>query len=72
MPRSQPRADAAYRPRYYYRRDLTARELLPAIGAGVGAGIAIFWLARLFLQRTPLEVSPVRLTDDHASHRLPG
>lgn len=48
--------DADYE--YSYRRPLTLRELLPAIGAGVGAGIAVgaatFYVARLFLQRTPL------------------
>lgn len=39
---------------YYYRRSLRLQELLPAIGAGVGAGLAAFYLARLMLQRTPL------------------
>ncbi len=43
---------------YSYRRPLTMRELLPAIGAGVGVGIGVgmaaFYVARLFLQRTPL------------------
>jgi hypothetical protein len=43
---------------YYYRRPLTARELLPAVGAGVGAGLAVFYLARLLLQRTPLVREP--------------
>jgi hypothetical protein len=39
---------------YTYRRALGVRELLPAIGVGVGAGLVAFYLARLFLQRTPL------------------
>ena len=39
---------------YYYRRALTLPELLPAIGAAVGIGAAAFYVARLFLQRTPL------------------
>lgn len=39
---------------YYFRRSMTARELLPAIGAGLAAGAAVFYLTRLFLQRTPL------------------
>ena len=43
---------------YYYRRALTARELLPAVGAGVGVGLAVFYLARLLLQRTPLVREP--------------
>jgi hypothetical protein len=39
---------------YYYRRRLSLAESLPAIGAGVAVGLAGFYLARLFLQRTPL------------------
>ena len=39
---------------YYYRRELEFRELLPAVGAAVGAGLVVFYIARLFLQRTPL------------------
>ncbi|MBC7790622.1 MAG: hypothetical protein H7Z74_11800 [Anaerolineae bacterium] len=39
---------------HYYRRDVSARELMPAIGAGVFAGIAAFYVTRLFLQKTPL------------------
>jgi hypothetical protein len=39
---------------YYYRRDLEFRELLPALGAAVGAGLVVFYIARLFIQRTPL------------------
>lgn len=40
--------------KYFYRRSLTGRELLPAIGVAVGAGLAVFYIARLFAQRTPL------------------
>jgi hypothetical protein len=39
---------------YYYRRRLTVRELLPAIGVGLGAGLAAFYVAMVFAQRTPL------------------
>jgi len=39
---------------YYYRRKLTIRELLPAIGIGVGAGLAAFYVASVLFQRTPL------------------
>ena len=39
---------------YYYRRRLTMRELLPAIGAAVGTAAAAFYLTKLFLERTPL------------------
>ena len=39
---------------YYYRRPLTPRELLPAVGLGVGAGLVAFYIARVLLERTPL------------------
>lgn len=39
---------------HYYRRDVIARELIPAIGAGIAAGFAAFYVTRLFLQKTPL------------------
>ena len=41
---------------YSYRRELSLRELLPAVGVGVGVGLAAFYVARLVLQRTPLRV----------------
>lgn len=40
---------------YYYRRPLSPRASLPAIAAGVGVGLAAFYVVRLLLQRTPLE-----------------
>jgi len=39
---------------YYYRRQLGAKDLLPAIGAGVAAGLAGFYIVQLLIQRTPL------------------
>ena len=39
---------------FYYRRSLSAGELLPAIGIGVAAGLVAFYLARVVMQRTPL------------------
>lgn len=39
---------------YTYRRKLRATELMPALAAGVGIGLAGFYVARLLLQRTPL------------------
>lgn len=49
-------------PTFDYRRKLSLKEQLPAVGAGVGAGIAIgasvFYLARLMMQRTPLRATP--------------
>ncbi|HMC54402.1 MAG TPA: hypothetical protein VKH19_04465 [Gemmatimonadaceae bacterium] len=41
---------------YYYRRPLPMRELLPAVGIAVGAGLFAFYITRLMLQRTPLKV----------------
>jgi hypothetical protein len=41
-------------PQYYYRRDLTPRELLPAVGAAVGVALVTFYVARVLIQRTPL------------------
>ena len=52
---------------YVYRRPLTGRELLPAIGVGVAAGLAAFYVARVFLERTPLLPEERRLGKHHAS-----
>lgn len=41
---------------YHYRRPLGLRDLAPAIGVGVGAGLVAFYIARLFFERTPLRV----------------
>jgi hypothetical protein len=42
--------------KYYYRRELTSRDLLTAAGAAAGVGAAAFYLATLWLQRTVLDV----------------
>ena len=52
---------------YVYRRPLTGSELLPAIGGGVAAGLAAFYVTRLFLQRTPLLPEERRLGKHHSS-----
>jgi hypothetical protein len=39
---------------YYYRRQLGAKDLLPAVGVGVAVGLAGFYLVQLLIQRTPL------------------
>jgi hypothetical protein len=41
---------------YYYRRRLKLDDLLPAIGAGIGIGLLGFYVARLYLQKTPIEL----------------
>ena len=53
---------------YVYRRRLNPSELLPAIGVGVGVGAVAFYIAYLFLQRTPLE--PKSLSAGSPSKRL--
>lgn len=39
---------------YYYRRHLGVADLVPAIGVGIAAGLAGFYLVQLLIQRTPL------------------
>jgi hypothetical protein len=39
---------------YYYRRDLSARELLMPALIGAGIGFVAFYVARIVEQRTPL------------------
>ena len=55
-PRRTPVSDVD--PKYYYRRSLTTRELLPALGAALAAGVTTFYVVKLFLERTPLRVDP--------------
>lgn len=57
---------------YVYRRTLDARELIPAIGAGIVTGLVAFYVARLFLERTPLLPEERRLGKHHASGRATG
>lgn len=62
MPDDQQRGRARAAPDYYYRRALAGRDLVPALGAAVAAGIATFYVVRVLTQRTPLVVrSPGRL-----------
>jgi hypothetical protein len=44
-------------PKYYYRRSLSARELLPAIGAAVAAAAVTFYLTKIVMERTPLRAN---------------
>ncbi|HEX8849381.1 MAG TPA: hypothetical protein VF761_07615 [Gemmatimonadaceae bacterium] len=48
---------------YVYRRELRPTELIPAIGAGIAVGLAAFYVARLYLQRTPLVPGPLEPAD---------
>ena len=51
---------------YYYRRRLGLRDVLPAVGIAIGAGLFAFYIAKLLLQRTPLRVE----RGAHSSGRL--
>ena len=42
-------------PKYYYRRSLSVRELLPAIGAALGAAFVTYYVVKLFIERTPID-----------------
>ena len=57
---------------YIYRRQLEPRDLIPAIGAGIVTGLAAFYVAKLFLERTPLLPEEERLGRHHASGRATG
>jgi hypothetical protein len=57
---------------YVYRRPLKPMELIPAIGAGIVTGIAAYYIAKLFLERTPLLPEEQRLGKHHASGRATG
>ena len=67
LPRQTTRLDG-----YTYRRRLGGRELIPAIGAGIVTGLAAFYVAKLFLERTPLLPEERRLGKHHASGRATG
>lgn len=43
-----------YQPNYVTRKRLDSRELLTAAGAGVALGLAAFYLAKVWLERTPV------------------
>lgn len=48
--------------RYDDRQPVRGRALLPAIAAGLGAGLAVFYIARLLAERAPLEPPAARHT----------
>jgi hypothetical protein len=51
--RGAPRSSAEV-DEYHFRRPLRAKELLPAVAIGLAVGLAAFYVAALFEQRTPL------------------
>ena len=69
---SAPRTESKGSKYYYRRSSLKGGGLLRALGIGVAAGAAAFYIARIVLQRTPLVASdderqgPRRLRAPHA------
>jgi hypothetical protein len=49
--------------KYSYRRPLSLGELVPAIGVAIGAGFFAFYITRILLERTPLDVDPLGARD---------
>jgi len=43
-----------FEPAYVTRKRLTAHELLAAAGVGLGAALAAFYVAKVWLERTPV------------------
>ena len=54
MPAKSDPRNAGASSEYFYRRSLGGRDLLPAIGVGVAAGLIAFYLTKVVLERTPL------------------
>lgn len=50
----EPLHEASDRHSYHYRRTLKPTDYLPALAIGLAAGVAAFYLATRFSQRTPL------------------
>jgi hypothetical protein len=50
--------------RYDDRLPVRGRALLPAIAMGVGAGLVVFYLARILAERTPFELEPPEAAPD--------
>lgn len=50
----EPLHEASDRHSYYYRRELTRKELVPALAIAIGVGIGAFYVAVRLAQRTPL------------------
>lgn len=47
---------------YDDRLPVRGRALLPAIALGVGAGLAVFYVARIMAERAPLVLEPALAT----------
>lgn len=54
-----------------YRGEMAPSNVLPAIGAGVAAGIAVAYVANLMLRRTPLPPGRRGMTVSSGPPRVP-
>lgn len=52
--KSAPRTDSKGSKYYYRRSRLKTGDALRALGIGIAAGAAAFYVARIFFQKTPL------------------
>ena len=59
--KSAPRTESKVSKYYYRRSRLKGSETLRALGIGIVAGIAAFYVARIFFQKTPLISSGCRV-----------
>jgi hypothetical protein len=50
----EPLHEASDRHSYYFRRPLKAKDYVSALAIGLAAGVAAFYVATRFSQRTPL------------------
>ncbi len=53
--------------RYDDRLPVHGRALLPAIAMGVGAGLIVFYIARILAERAPMELEPVDAASERAA-----
>ena len=53
--------------RYDDRLPVRGRALLPAIAIGVGAGLVVFYIARILAEREPLEIDLTDAAPDRAA-----
>jgi len=61
LPPPVPRVHAPrgeFAPAYVTRKRLTGSELLTAAGVGLGIGLAVFYVAAVWLERTPVLPPP--------------
>jgi hypothetical protein len=57
--------------RYDDRLPVRGRALLPAIAMGVGAGLVVFYIARILAERAPMKLEPVDAAPQAALDRAP-